>query len=90
MKNLYVKVGYPEIQDYRTYYEERYIKEIMCTPNNDAWFVPLDLYNEMNKTKTLIVNKDGDVKASDLFTIAEQLSNNMVGGSTVNTSWILQ
>lgn len=91
MDELFVKVDWPEIQDYQTEeYADRYEDEIDFSAKTNCWFVPLSFYNEVNAKKTLIIDKDGPVKINDLISVGEQLSDGMIGGSTDNTTWVLQ
>lgn len=91
MDELFVKVNWPEIQDYQTEeYADRYEDEIDFSAETNCWFVPLSFYNEVNAKKTLIIDKDGPVKINDLISVGEQLGNGMIGGSTENTTWVLQ
>ena len=91
MDELFVKVDWPEIQDFQTEeYANRYEEEIYFSAETNYWFVPLSFYNEVNAKKTLIIDKDGPVKINDLISVGEQLGDGMIGGSTENTTWVLQ
>lgn len=90
MEELFVKVSWPEIQDFQTdEYVDRYEEEIDFSAETNCWFVPLSFYNEVNAKKTLIIDKDGPVKINDLISVGEQLGDGMIGGSTENTTWVL-
>ena len=90
MEDLFVKVNWPEIQDFQTEeYEKRYNEEVEFSAETNCWFVPLAFFNEINAKKTLIVDKDDSVRINDLVSIGEQLSEGMIGGSTENTTWVL-
>lgn len=90
MNELFVKVEWPEIQDFQTEeLEERYDTEVSYSAEENVWFVPLELYNEVYDKRSLIVDKDNDVYLNDLHKIAEQISQGYTGGSTNNTTWTL-
>ena len=70
MEELFVKVSWPEIQDFQTdEYVDRYEEEIDFSAETNCWFVPLSFYNEVNAKKTLIIDKDGPVKINDLISV---------------------
>lgn len=91
MNEYFVKVKAQEIQKFQTdEFVERFRNEACFDQNSCLWFIPVGFYNEVFNNSTLIIDKNSDVKMNDLLEIGEQISNGTVGGSTENTSWILQ
>lgn len=92
MSELFVKVEWPEIQDFQTEeFEERFDTEISYSAEENVWFIPLSFYNEVYKVKTLIIGKKADSKVMmyELSDIADEIENGREKGYTNNTNWEL-